>query len=114
MLTIQETFDKIVERSKYLVKSQSTDGCAYRGDGGTCCFAGVLIEYKHYSPALEGRSAFSSEVQKALRESGVNVGYRRIYDLVNECQKVHDNYAPDTWETELRKLAATYNLEYKP
>jgi hypothetical protein len=89
-----------------------TYDCAYRGDAGLQCAAGVLIDDAHYTPALEGRSINTDGPAKALCASlGVDDLDRDTAELVLHLQSIHDNREPDQWLAELSLLAAVYCLD---
>lgn len=56
-LSLQEMFDMVCEHAaKQMCRSTSktAGGCAYRGDWGHKCFAGIFIPDDQYLPAMEG------------------------------------------------------------
>jgi hypothetical protein len=116
MLTIQEVFDKIVERSKIHVQAADPEqGCLYRAEAGgraTCCFVGALIKDEHYSQNLEGKLVEAPGVRDALIASGVEMNERTSHFL-QMCQRIHDGRHIADWEKELRVVATCYGLEYR-
>jgi hypothetical protein len=119
MLTTQQTFDKIVERSKDLRKSERPNAdnrafckviCAYRGEGNLACFAGILISDENYCVTLEGHSATEPRVQRALQLSSVHPG---DLALVRRCQTIHDSCSPDEWKSELERAAKEFYVTYR-
>jgi hypothetical protein len=107
-MTMQEVFDKV---ARHLLaqgcKSTDKTGCMYRGPNDTKCAAGFLIADQHYVRELERQTATSCYVAEALMASGVPV---EALALVDQLQRVHDNYEPDEWLARLGLTAAMNNL----
>lgn len=112
ILTTQDIFDKVVIRMlKQGKRSQTEAGsCMYR-KGDLCCAAGALIADEHYSPTFEGRNTTAIEVVTAIARSlGVaNLEYRQL-QLIEHCQKTHDNWDPEDWPERFRKIAGDFRL----
>lgn len=116
----QEVLNKVylAVRAQGAPSKSPTGRCAYRGEGGTKCAAGHLIDDVHYTPRLEGKSATFPDVVAALRASGVDPDC--IWGLVNDLQLAHDgvtgirdDYETDFvahWDKEASTLAARYGL----
>ena len=109
-MTDQELFDKVAAhllKQGVRAESQFAGGCAYRGENGTKCAAGVLIADEHYSDVLEGGKAIDAIVTLALKRSGVEESQ---LDLVHALQMIHDAVPPPGWKDELRNLAGLFRL----
>jgi hypothetical protein len=101
-MNAQEIFDTV---AKHLAQQagQATlgDACAYRGDDGRKCAAGILINDEEYEPAMEGKMADEVLPSRLMRH----------LDLILSLQMVHDN--SDTGADVVRNLrgaARKYNL----
>jgi len=94
--------------------------CAYRGERGTKCAAGCLIDDAHYSPEFEGVSLSvdrhsakfetSERIWKAIFDSGVEdtPANRR---LVTKLQDIHDHAPIISWPGALFDLALRFGFE---
>lgn len=106
-------------------------GCAYRGEGGTMCAVGCLIDDRYYDPHFEGDNLISRDVQKALELSGISATtddgqLNEIGRLLEDLQQAHDKVAdtlvvPDSGgcfreriEQQLAHLAQVYDLKMEP
>lgn len=78
--------------------------CAYRGENGTMCAVGCLIDDEHYSESLERKAVHDEGVLKALAKSGIIVNQIGTITLLSSLQYIHDNLNPDQWETALQNL----------
>lgn len=118
MKTNQEIFDIVAKhlltqgvRSQTAKKFENSDGyypvCAYRGEGGRKCAAGVLIPDSKYNALMEGLNVGSAHVSAAL--DGVSSA---SLDLLTALQRMHDVEEPLTWPDELKNIAAGYALTY--
>lgn len=114
MASLQETFDIVVNHLRQqgcrsLLKEPTSGGtdCAYRGEDGLKCAAGVLIPDHEYSSNMEGLSADAGIVKAALQKEG------HEFALVYFLQIVHDSYDVTNWEKGFREVAANCGLEYK-
>lgn len=79
--------------------------CAYRGDSGTMCAVGCLIEDEHYTPDMERKNAGSHDVSNGVAKSlGIDLDLecadddetRRIYafiGMLDSWQNFHDGFA---------------------
>ena len=101
-MTKREIFNKV--RSHLLAQKRTSItetgfhgriGCAYRGNDGTACAVGCLIDDEHYRPECEGKSIASNEVSSALLRSGVD-SYDHYYFL-HRLQSIHDSKHPSEW-----------------
>ena len=103
--TAQEVFDQV---AKHLLKqgTRSIDKangvCVYRSDDGDKCAAGCLISKSEYRKKYEGASW-----KEMIRTHGLTTSHS---DLISGLQKIHDNTNPTTWLTDLKHLAAEYDL----
>lgn len=105
MFTHQDAFNKVWERAKNKVRSVSQLGNPqYRPVGKPPCFAGVLIDDKHYDLLLEGHRADNLSVYKAIVASG----YPSDVDYAN-LQYIHDMNQPSEWN----RLLIQYAVEHK-
>ena len=135
MLNRQEIYDKVMTHLftqgaksrvplKWIGERTETNVCAYRGEGGLKCAAGVLIDDEHYSPSLEGvgvprESDLIPRIQSvkqrpkivlisdALNASGIPTG---AFQLVRELQCLHDRYRPSEWAPQGVRLAIRNGL----
>lgn len=113
--TAQQIFDHIVthlltqnKKATKEVENAFMPQCSYRGDNGTKCAAGSLIDDEHYDPWLEGYNVLDGSVRQALVLSGVNTNEH--VGLVHNLQCIHDNFDPVEWNFKLRKIALNNNL----
>jgi hypothetical protein len=111
--TNQEIFDIVAkhlltQNEKSIRKNSNTRTqgvCAYRGDNGCKCAAGVLIPDEHYLKDMEGHSWFRL-ISKDLVPS-------EFQHLIRALQSLHDNCDVSDWKKELKDLATSHNLEWK-
>lgn len=109
--TKQEVFDWIVfNLLKQDRKSQGYDCdgdlmCMYRGDGGTKCAAGWLIDDSEFKDSFEFR-----EWGDLVKESEV---HRRNANLITALQAIHDEYDSDLWIVQFIKIAKSRKLNTK-
>lgn len=100
-MTEQEIFD-IVSTHLLTQGGKSRTGehpCAYRGENGWKCAAGVLIPDDLYQPMFEGKLwSKVCEVSPELRA----IGHR---NLIIALQRIHDLGEPISWADRLRELA---------
>lgn len=104
----QEIFDQV---SQHLLnqKAQSiktfSDGyqCAYRGDNGTKCAAGILMSDAEYTENMDGNT-WCELVDKGIvpRANG---------HLIRSLQTLHDLEQPRLWKEGLEDIADQHNLE---
>jgi hypothetical protein len=119
MLTRQEVFDKVVTHLRKQGRKAELDlsyedgamSCAYRGEEGTMCAAGCLIDDERYDRDLEGSDVTSAKVTGALLSSGLSP---HDITFVRELQKVHDGLSTEAWERSWAALAADNNLTMPP
>lgn len=111
-MTRQEIYDKVkahlLAQGRRALQPGSKSACVYRAPNGDKCAAGMLIADEHYSPDLEGSSAYyNNSVNDALRKSGVPEEW---LSFVAELQTIHDAYSPEEWREELENLARKEGL----
>ena len=126
MLTNQEIYNKVrAHLLTQMKKSQLPSGmCAYRGEGGTSCAVGCLIEDEHYSASIENAPIYCvserhNENLNALTRALVNSigGYPSdsCIKLLGDLQQCHDRDDPENWEEHLgssrRKTDWKYNAK---
>ena len=111
--TLQELFNKV---SLHLLTqgqmSLNADGlCAYRGENGLMCAAGVLIPDEAYTPNME-TLRWSTLVDRHLIEN-------KFRNEINELQNIHDHGSRKDpgenaiqWKKELIEFAKEYNLTH--
>jgi len=112
-MNMQEVFDKCYTHLITQNKVSSTDGdiCGYRGQDGTMCAVGCLIEDEHYSSSLEDQSVnTSTAVHGALEASGVDISQPTI-NMLARLQQTHDLLSPKDWPKELSVVAEEFNLQ---
>jgi hypothetical protein len=112
----QKTFNKVARhllkqnaKSMRAYSKDEGDGeshCAYRGDNGRRCAAGILITNNEYKPSFEGQAVYNSpEVDPLFRKKGLNI--RLCYRL----QGVHDGDDVRDWPKSLERVATEYGLK---
>jgi hypothetical protein len=92
--------------------------CAYRGDDDLMCGVGCLIDDAFYSAELEGESASSERVLRALRKSGVEANTRwytgpyscTVKALLTQVQTLHDETEPEDWRVRAKEIAEERGL----
>jgi len=117
MRTAQEIFTQIKNHLlKQGKKAQSgrLPDCQYHCADGSRCAVGVLIEPQFYQPWMEcGRvGLLIAELRKREVDQDLLNELVMHEDLLYSLQIVHDNRDVEFWETELRKVANKFNLEY--
>lgn len=114
-MSLQEIFDKcakhLLTQNKKSMTSPSVGVpyCAYRGDNGLKCAAGIFITEEEYKPELEGFNSNDNNVSIALRRSGFPET-NRSWILLMKLQSVHDAHEPCDWKNELRQVANYFSL----
>lgn len=120
-MTLQEIFNKVVERSKTKIVACSPRGyCVYRTPSGLACFAGCLIPDIFYSPELEGHIVLTNDdvrfltkisvVNEALYKAGIDNNQK--LNLVCQLQRIHDSFDPHEWEGKLKEIANEHGLSF--
>lgn len=119
-MNLREVLDKVRERAKIPVKSSKLlapgwERCYYRNPDGSKnhCFVGVCIPDEIYNRSMEGAGTAWSVYQDyeevaALFDESVDPECH-----LQELQRIHDSYPPDTWELKLKQFAAQNNLAWK-
>lgn len=103
--TAQQVFDQIVTHlRKQGVPSKAKISCHYRYNG-LMCAAGCLIAEEEYKAEWEGKSWWGL--------ADVNVVPTVHRELICDMQAVHDEMGVDAWESEFKRVATKYNLEYR-
>ena len=116
-MNLQQIFDKT---ASHLLKQgiQSTleddDTCAYRGQDGSMCAVGCLINDDAYNWYLEGTSVDDcKKVQKALRNSGIEFDADgQVMRLLTRLQTIHDTKEEGDWAASLGVLANELGLKF--
>ena len=105
--TAQEVFNQVArhllkQNAKSVVWGEETR-CKYRHEGMKCA-AGCLIGDDEYLPYFEGR----------LWDNLANTDKvpNNCVSLIGQLQKIHDEKLVKNWERELKKLAASENLNW--
>lgn len=114
----QEVFEKA---SRHLlaqgVKSETEDGCLYRGPRELMCALGCLIPEGLYDKQIENSSPLSISHRGVILRNilakaiggGATLPPEDLNFLV-DLQRVHDNNEPPCWMGELGKFAKYYKL----
>mgnify|MGYP000040963208 CR=1 FL=1 len=116
-MNLQQIFDKT---ASHLLKQgiqstfEDTDRCAYRGQDGSMCAVGCLINDDAYNWYLEGTSVDDcKKVQKALRNSGIEFDTDgQVMRLLIMLQGIHDTKEESDWAASLRALANELGLKF--
>lgn len=119
MIPLQETFDTVVnhlrKQNKRALKFDNgyEAGCMYRSEDGLMCAVGCLIKDEDYNPKFEGQSVLTVGGNPTIvGELLASYGHDLI--LCRSLQYIHDNSAPENWETQFEKTARLYDIAYKP
>lgn len=115
-MTAQELFDKVVDHL-YIQGEPSflggTDICAYRGEWGTKCAAGVLIPDDLYDPEMESKGWF--HVAHKFKSLEFLDEHK---DLIVSLQLAHDATEPERFVRDITfsfaTIAKTYGLKFAP
>lgn len=106
-MTAQEVFTKVATHLIAQGKPafDAVGQCAYRGEEGSMCAVGCLIEDHEYVPAMEGESVETLAANGLLpdRLCGHEV-------MLNDLQHLHDNEGPGSWPRRLAHIAEDYGL----
>ncbi len=125
----QEIFDRVATHlltqggKSWLVRYSSGGGeCAYRGEKGLKCAAGILIPDELYTADMEGVAipptgcmpasdtllgGRTRTVMDALKAGGVE---EAEWSFVRALQQLHDGKDPWLWQHSLRNLAIEFGL----
>jgi hypothetical protein len=113
MPTKQETFDTVARHLLTQGEKSEIDGvgCAYFGQEGRRCAAGVLIPEDKYDPEFEGEQLYhgasgqpENEASKVIYEAGHDLS------LCQDLQFVHDSEDVCNWIRMLGSLAENWDL----
>lgn len=107
--TAQQVFDQVAHHLLTQNKQSGVytrDGldCMYRGPNGLMCAAGCLIGDDEYKPSFEFKSWGAG-----LAEAGAVPSAH--CNLIQDLQRVHDDFPPDAWPEGLSKVALRYGLD---
>lgn len=83
--------------------------CAYRGDNGTKCAAGVLIRDEDYLPSMEGWGVGTDGIARILARNGVT-----CINLVSDLQECHDKKEVSDWPVRLEDIRVKHYIEAAP
>lgn len=123
MMTPQEVFDMVavhlIVQGRRSVSDErfrfSSGQCAYRGNDGCKCAAGVLIDDDHYDERMEGYSVGDFRIIVAVNATiGIPLDpFTGIaqWELINSLQNCHDAVEPMRWQSKLRYIARGHNLD---
>ena len=114
--TAQEVFDQVAEhllaqKQQSLDPDKYNDICVYRAPEGLKCAVGCLIADDEYLKEWEGKGWAIIGPNIAL-DLGIDFD-REHESLLIKLQSVHDNYEPELWLTNLKKLAEVEKLNTK-
>lgn len=87
------------------IEAPFTGSCAYRGDGGRMCAAGILIADSEYKKEFEGEYWTGVLTKMGLKPEDTN-----HTALICLLQGVHDTYKPVAWHNELVEVANKRSL----
>ena len=113
--TAQEVFDHI---SFFLLKQGRKSGyhdsagfeCAYRGDNGTKCAAGCIVEDEKYDSAMEGKSWFNDYNDDTVTDKfGITHSHGK---LITSMQIIHDSAEVEEWSDNFRTIAKLNSLTW--
>jgi hypothetical protein len=79
------------KRSIFINNFEGDETCAYRGDGGTMCAAGVLIADDEYSPSFEGKSIYTL-VRQNLLTPDLKKRIEPNEPMISDLQSLHDHH----------------------
>ncbi|NQY57090.1 MAG: hypothetical protein HRT86_11520 [Ilumatobacteraceae bacterium] len=122
-MSMQSVFTKVVQflrlqgKPAMMHSPELGVGCAYRGEGNTCCAVGCLIKDEFYTSDMENTSLVDPKVRLALIESGYEVDTdKELCKLLRALQRSHDApYTEDSdWcecqEERWAKIATNFKL----
>lgn len=97
--TAQQVYDQVaLHLLKQNARSLKDGKCMYRGDNGTKCAAGCLIDESEYSSIIED-----------ISWNDLNVP--QVHDrLISSLQNMHDCGSVADWPDQLRQIAGWYHL----
>ncbi len=106
--TAQEVFN---QAAKHLLTQNKRsfdadiDYCMYRSKEGLKCAAGCFISDEEYNPEFE-----RTNITAALMNYNFDMTHQH---LIQELQKIHDNFEPEEWEAQLKRLATEKQLVFE-
>ena len=87
-------------------------GCAYRGDEGRKCAAGILLTDEEAAACGEGwvwpEEDDLGDGNDPAIEAADRIGH---HSLVRQLQWVHDTWTPFEWPQELARVATNFGLD---
>lgn len=103
--TLQEIFDIV---SIHLMKQYETSflkgkTCAYRGDRGLKCAAGILIPNNEYKPEFEKKTWHTLTAEGFVEN--------KFSDEIRQLQIIHDFECCRNWCYKLTEFAKKHNLQ---
>lgn len=116
--TLQEVFNASVthlltQNAKSMLpkekRTNSGANCAYRGENGMKCAAGIFIADTEYSSTQEGVK-WGNVVTKITDTREVP----EVHRLINKLQSVHDFSKVSEWPERLELLAIEFSLDEPP
>jgi hypothetical protein len=109
-MTSQELFDTVVAHLRQQnAKSLKCGACAYRGDNGMKCAAGILIPDAEYNPTMEGWNvSINSSIDRLIGEDYVS------RNVLLQLQQTHDVYEVEEWEERFANIASQFDLRFTP
>lgn len=113
-MTAQEVFDKVMQglAAQGFERSMNTltNSCAYRGDEGRKCAAGLLIPDAEYAAEFEGRR-FNVVIGAA--GSVIDILQDEHLELILALQSAHDaGTSPTEMVENVRDVAVKYGLAF--
>lgn len=114
-VTCQTIFDRVARHllTQNAKAEAPNRSCRYRGQNGTSCAAGCLINDANYNEAFEGLTVGRLCVSDAIAKSlGLEELPRRMIDLLTSLQCIHDAAKVNEWPANLRTLAETEGLSF--
>ena len=116
-MNLQQIFDKtashLLKQGVQSVLADVVNTCAYRGQGGSMCAVGCLINNDSYRRNLEGKPVTCKKVQKALRNSGIEFDADgQVMRLLTMLQTMHDTKEESDWAASLSALANELGLKF--
>lgn len=102
--TLQEIFDKVaIHLIKQNKRSELNGSCAYRGENGLMCAAGILIPDEEYKPKFEKQTwrnlTLTGEVEN------------KFSNEIRRLQIIHDDTYYKNWYDSLVRFAQEYKLQ---
>ena len=115
--TKQEVFEYVVtnllKQGEKSILPNSVERCGYRGKDGKKCAAGFIISDEEYKKTFEGKT-FQAMSVDFFQDGyfGYNERQEKYhFKLIEELQKVHDNYTVSCWIGQFNDLADYFSLD---